>query len=100
MIFIMADAGAIKVSSHKTEQFNLENDVVLGYKDFWSGNSIPGISLYGQAKTNRSWLKDLKYRHIDTKSDPSVFDKLEDLERIKFTPIITNQPHLNYMLAK
>lgn len=78
-----ADPSGFKASSAPTMQLNLENDLVLMYKNSGSNYMIPGVDRYGQVSTDRNFVSDYFNSHADTKSNPSTWNMLIDLQNMQ-----------------
>lgn len=82
-----ADPNGFSANSFNTLQINLENDIVLGYKNFGENNMIKGVTRFGEVKTERGYFSDLASSHADTKFDGQVWNMIRDLSNVqmKFT---------------
>jgi hypothetical protein len=78
-----ADPSGFSANSSNTLQLNLENDIVLGYKNFGENNMIKGVTRYGEVKTERGYFSDLASSHADTKFDAGVWNMVRDLSSIQ-----------------
>lgn len=78
-----ADPSGFKASSAPTLQLNLENDIVLGYKNFGENNMIGGVSKFGEVNTERGYLDNLLYSHADTKFEKNTWSMVSDLQNIQ-----------------
>ncbi|WKZ76304.1 MAG: hypothetical protein QY303_05265 [Vicingaceae bacterium] len=78
-----ADPSGFSAHNSNTLQLNLENDIVLGYKNFGENNMISGVTRYGEVNTERGYFSDLANSHADTKFDAGVWNMVRDLENIQ-----------------
>lgn len=78
-----ADPSGFSANSLNTLQLNLENDIVLGYKNFGENNMIKGVTRYGEVNTERGLFADWGSSHADTKFSGGVWDMVGDLSNIQ-----------------
>ena len=78
-----ADPSGFSASSAPTLQLNIENDFVLGYKNFGENNMINGVSRFGEVKTERGKVDDLFNSHADTKFNASTWNMVSDLQNMQ-----------------
>ncbi|MCB0701297.1 MAG: hypothetical protein KDC55_01190 [Ignavibacteriae bacterium] len=80
-----SDPSDFQVSSVYTLQLNIENDLVLMWKNSSSNYMIPGVDRYGQVSTERNFLSDYENSHGDTKLEGSTWNMVNDLQNINMS---------------
>lgn len=78
-----ADPSGFSTNNLNILQLNLENDIVLGYKNFGENNIIKGVTRFGGVKTEGGFLDDVQNSHADTKFSPHVWNMVRDLGNIQ-----------------
>lgn len=78
-----ADPSAFSASSVPTLQLNIENDVVLFYKNFGENNRIEGVSIFGEVRNERGFIGDIFSSHADTKFRANTWDMVSDLQNMR-----------------
>lgn len=78
-----ADPSGFSANSSNTLQLNLENDIVLGYKNIGENNMIQGVTRFGEVDTDRGYFSDLTSSHADTKFKSNVWNMVSDLQNIE-----------------
>lgn len=81
--FSPADPADFSASHPNTLQLNINNDIVLSYKNALSGDIINGVSRYGLVKTSRSFVSDILNSHADTKYDGNVWNYVKALNSMR-----------------
>jgi|GEM_PF-2260296 len=78
-----ADPSGFSANSPNTLQLNLENDIVLGYKNFDEYCMIEGVARFGEVNTERGLFADWGGSHADTKFSGDVWNMVGDLSSIQ-----------------
>jgi RHS repeat-associated protein len=78
-----ADPSEFSAHAPNTLQMQINNDAVLGYKNFGENSIIEGVNRYGIIKTSDSFFDDLISSHGRTKLDKNIWDYVKSLSEMK-----------------